>query len=236
MNTLLIGPDPESGGFILLAEALREVHRHTTLHSLAPGYSPKINGPIKGAASNGWDLNEYDPMAIEDQGSHYRCRDLTLSDTIDLAFLRPDLFIASGTFDQLFIGVDLAECGGVPDCFRTTTVAAGLLAGSAYGVPVHVFLQQPSALADPWANAADPMNHALRTVVLEPGITYLTQLPARKPLSVSWLPLAHYSKYRTPNPRTVPRANDEKSAITALRDGTMNHARLQLRLNPEMRY
>lgn len=234
MNILLTNSGgPDSPGLPLIREAIGLIHRAAKVTILVP----ENNRPSRGAWTLRTDLSRYlqDELLKPAQDDIYTLEGST-SDCIDFAHLHQDVFLTRPTpWDLIVVGVDEGQATGVPDALQHTSAASGLYAAQAYGAAAHVLLQNPKGNSTDWSNTSQLLNQSLRNVQPGAGETYITNIPPEA-IGEKFVPLAHYSSFRTAPPTIVPRARNEVSAQVELQKGHLTHSRAVLRLNPELRY
>jgi hypothetical protein len=229
MNTLLLVADSDPRAVEVMLSAIRTGLRPARIHVLEPDPTGlPITDPLP-----------TDPTRFEDLGpDHYRVPDTTLLDLVDLAHLHSEIFLPPpATWDRVFIGLSSTPVTGTPDIVLHPSLLAGIRSYLGYRTPTHVMVQIPAPGDDPHLHAFDQAGDAARHVMAQyPEDLVLTNLPGKPSLGHNTQFLHHYSSLRLPSPSIVPRAKDEKSARTSLDAGYITHSRLQLRVNPELRY
>lgn len=244
MNILITNDDgPDTVGLEILQRATAHYFGNGKVFTITP------HKGISGTAMGTTTTKKIEDLELEEIDSGKRIFTLKgrPADVIHYVMHHADRFLPEGkTWDTIFAGVNHGSNAGF-DVFTSGTVGAVMTAATAYGCGGVAFSQEglDEIVADEgslpgkegFKTAESTILEVMRAVTYHAGECWNVNFPAHFPAQgLRTTKVAHYSKWRTPPTRLVPRAKDEVSDITLLREGWVTLSQLELRVNPPLRY
>lgn len=245
MNAVLITGDdgPDATGLEILREAVQKVWPARKQVVIVPSthYSGISMGLTPGPFLNFMEapMEQFDTDCFKVP--------LTPADIIYRAFYEQDKY-AGRDWGLVLVGVNHGANLGF-DVYHSGTVGAAMVAATAFKCPAFAFSQgmpladvaksvggDSKSDRDLFATAERLVPDFLRKQTPTDGVAYNVNFPPVSTMGYRDSPTAHYSYYRSPPTKLVPRAREERSDITAFDQGFVSVSQLSLRVNTPLRF
>jgi len=154
------------------------------------------------------------------------------------------LFLTGGaSWDLVVSGVNHGHNVGL-DVFHSGTVGQAMIASVEFGVAAIAFGQEMED-TEPKDKEQDRILFKtarlltpdfLKELAPIPGSCWNINFPAGPAQGYKTVPVAHYSRWRTPPTSIVPRARGEETDFTVLKKGFVSMSEISLRVSQNLRY
>lgn len=244
MNILITNDDgPRAPGLGVLRDAVKKNFRSAQVVTMVP---LKSKSGTSMSVTLSPDLGQVTDEDMKPIGTNCYAIKGTPMDCVILALHRPELFLTgSQGFDVVMSGVNACRNVGM-DVFFSGTCGPVMLATSAYGISGFAFsqdiegvhpLKPEETTRDNFKTADKLITQIMNMVPLTPGDCWNVNFPAQPAKDVRiGTPVAHYSSWIKPSIKNVPRARNEQSDVIELQKDHVTVSRLDLRVNPPLRY
>lgn len=240
MNILITNDDgPEATGLAVLIDSARRAHPHAQITVITPE-SVQVGAAM--SVTPPWEVWKT-AEAVEtvlDNGIRTFALPLTPQDVIARAFLKREDFHPH-PWDLVLCGVNHGLNLGT-DIYLSGTVCQAMAAASFYGCAAFAFSFNVPDVFDHrldrshFSNCEKIVSDFLRKTSPNAGEAFNVNIPAGPARGYRKTKVAHYSYFRRPEVKLVPRAQNEDSDITGIQAGYVTISELQLRVNPQLRY